>query len=468
MAGTFFLGETKIRPGTYYNIQKKGGNSIVGATNGITAVFFKADFGPLCKAVEIGKNDGYESIFGTALTTDAISNAFAGGATKVIACRLGTGGKASSVELKDVAGTKTLLKITALYPGAKEFSVTVREKLTEPGKKECIIFSGTKEFEKATFEKGGNESGAIVKAFSSSKTFVFSELADGELKDVTQSPFTGGENPATTVADYSDAFSEAEKYYFNTACVDTIDPKVHVLLQTFLNRIFEVGQLSTGVVAQDSTTDLEERMTNAAGYNDNKMHYVLNPSLDVYGETIDGYQTACRIAGMIAASEANSSLTHTVLSGVTGLNENLTNTQIEKAETMGCLVLSVNSSGQVWIDSAINTLITPNTNQDEGWKKIRRTKARFELIRRLNITSDAYIGKIDNDNNGRSTLIAQLQATADSMAEENKITSCTITESETYKADGDSAWFDLDVVDKDSLEHIYLLYRFRFSTVEEE
>ena len=25
MAGTFILGETKVRPGTYFNIQKKGG-----------------------------------------------------------------------------------------------------------------------------------------------------------------------------------------------------------------------------------------------------------------------------------------------------------------------------------------------------------------------------------------------------------------------------------------------------------
>ena len=31
MAGTFIVGETKIRPGTYFNIQKVGENQIVGA-----------------------------------------------------------------------------------------------------------------------------------------------------------------------------------------------------------------------------------------------------------------------------------------------------------------------------------------------------------------------------------------------------------------------------------------------------
>ena len=44
----------------------------------------------------------------------------------------------------------------------------------------------------------------------------------------------------------------------------------------------------------------------------------------------------------------------------------------------------MNKSGQVWIDKAINTLITPPADRDEGWKKIRRTKTRYELIRRCN------------------------------------------------------------------------------------
>lgn len=43
MAGTFILGETKVRPGTYFNIQKKGGNAATGVMNGVTAVIFRAD-----------------------------------------------------------------------------------------------------------------------------------------------------------------------------------------------------------------------------------------------------------------------------------------------------------------------------------------------------------------------------------------------------------------------------------------
>ena len=61
-------------------------------------------------------------------------------------------------------------------------------------------------------------------------------------------------------------------------------------------------------------------------------------------------------------------------------------------------------------------------------------------------------------------LVSQLQAIGDNMIAEGKLTAITVSESAVNVADGDSAWFDIDVVDKDSMEHIYLSYRFQFST----
>lgn len=128
MAGTFILGETKVRPGTYFNIQKKGGNAAAGVMNGVTAVIFRADFGPLNEAIELSAEDGYEGTFGTALTTDAMKEAIAGGAKTIIACRVGNGGTQGSIKLQDSDSTDAV-SITAKYPGAKDFVVTVREKL---------------------------------------------------------------------------------------------------------------------------------------------------------------------------------------------------------------------------------------------------------------------------------------------------------------------------------------------------
>ena len=235
-------------------------------------------------------------------------------------------------------------------------------------------------------------------------------------------------------------------------------------MQSFIKRIFNVGSLTQGVVAEKHTVDLETRMSHAASFNDEKMNYVLNAYVNEQGKEIDGYQTAARLAGMIGACASNSSLTHTVVNGFSEILERLTNTQMIAAEKKGCIVLSYSSAKQVWIDSAINTLITPADNQDDGWKKIRRVKTRFELIRRMNAAADALVGKVDNDKDGRSTVVSQLQAIGDNMIAEGKLTAITVSESTANVADGDSAWFDIDVVDKDSMEHIYLSYRFQFST----
>lgn len=469
MAGTFILGETKVRPGSYFNIQKKGGNATAGIMNGVTAVIFKADFGPLNTVVELSAEDGYEQTFGTGLTTDAIREAIAGGAKTIIACRVGNGGTQGTINLKDT-GEEDAISITAKYPGDKEFTVTVREKLSDSAVKECIFYSGTTEFEKVEFASGEGEAKALADALESSKNFK-AELKEGKddalLETVSQSTFTKGANPQTTTGDYSNAFAQIEPHEFNTICLDTEDTEIHLLLQSFVNRIFDAGSLAQAVIAEKHTVDLETRIKHAAAFNDEKMNYVLNAWVDEQGTSIDGYQTAARIAGMIGAVSSNSSLTHTVISGFTEILEKLTNTDMISAEKRGCIVLSYNKAKQVWIDNAINTLITPAENQDDGWKKIRRVKTRFELIRRINTTTDDLVGKVDNDNNGRATVISQIQGVGDSMREEGKLIACEVTESSVYKADGDSAWFNIDVIDKDSMEHIYLTFLFRFSTNEE-
>ena len=462
MAGTYVLGETKVRPGAYFNIQKKGTGQQSGTVSGVTAVLFRSDFGPLNTAVELNPDDGFANTFGNGGTTDAIQEAINGGAQTIIACRVGNGGTSATATLNTAEG-QAAVKITAAYPGKKAFTVTVREKLTDSTLKECIIYAGVTEFEKVEFTAGAGEAKALADAFAATKKFK-AEVQSGKdqaiVMNVSQNAFTPGTDPQVTNEDYSNGFVAVEPYEFNTICVDTEETAVHILMQSFMKRIFGVGSLTQGVVAEKHTVDLETRMSHAASFNDEKMNYVLNAYVNEQGKEIDGYQTAARLAGMIGACASNSSLTHTVVSGFSEILERLTNTQMIAAEKKGCIVLSYSSAKQVWIDNAINTLITPADNQDDGWKKIRRVKTRFELIRRMNAAADALVGKVDNDKDGRSTVVSQLQAIGDNMIAEGKLTAITVSESAVNVADGDSAWFDIDVVDKDSMEHIYLSYRF--------
>lgn len=42
---------------------------------------------------------------------------------------------------------------------------------------------------------------------------------------------------------------------------------------------------------------------------------------------------------------------------------------------------------------------------DAGWKKIRRTKERFELMQRIDDSLDPIVGKLDNDSDGAHRLL---------------------------------------------------------------
>ena len=82
----------------------------------------------------------------------------------------------------------------------------------------------------------------------------------------------------------------------------------------------------------------------------------------------------------------------------------------------------------------------------------------------MNAQMDALVGKVDNDKNGRATIVAKLQAIGNNMIREGKLLYVDVTESKTYPADGDSCWFDANTVDLDSAEHIYNTYHFKYST----
>lgn len=467
MAGTFLKGETKVRPGAYFRVEKAGTDAVTGADDGTVCALFHADFGPIGVAKVLSTTDNYEKIYGNGGTTDMLREIFQESPKKVVCVRVGEGGTEAKTTLK--AGETDAVTITAKYPGSKNFAVTVKEKASDSSKKQVIIYSGGSVFETYEYDKDEkDEVPAIIAAFRDSESFAVAKVSDtasGVIKEVAAQAFTVGTDPNVTTADYSNAFTVAEKYRFNAIAIDSDKHDIHLLLAAFLDRIYNVGQLAVGFVAEDPDLGLADREANAAAYNNVKIGYVLNADVEEADVEVKSYLVAARIAALYAVTSASKSLTHAVISGWTALKEPLTPTQITEAEQKGCIVLSTNASGQVWIDYAINTLVTPDDEQDEGWKKLRRTKTRFELMTRCNDQADSMIGKVNNDTNGRATVVAQLQTIVNSMVSEGKLVQGTVSEDTANTADGDYAFFVIDVVDLDSIEHIYLTYRFRFSSI---
>ena len=468
MGGFFTLGEIKERPGVYKRYENIG-TETAGVTEKVAAAVITGNWGPLNTPVTVGHTDDISAIFGGGNGASVLEQIFYDGPAEAVVVRAGTGGTKATVTLKDTTSGTALdtVTLTAKYPGNRSLSITVKTSLDDSSTKEATIYEGTKELETRSFAAVGTvtEKDAFADAFADSKYVDVTKLqtGDGGIANVAQAAFTAGTNPTVDTAAYSAALSAIEPEVFHYICADTDDTAVHSLLAAFVARIYQDGAYARAVISEPRTVSFDTRVAHARAFNDEKVIYLGNGWKANNGDSFNGYLAAARLCGMLAACPSNQSLTHATVKGAASLYDGLTNSQIKKALKNGCLVLALNNNRQVVIEKAINTLVTPATNQDAGWKKIKRTDIRFELMDRIEKAVDGMIGKVNNDTNGRAAVIAAAQRVIDAMVGEGKIISGNALQDSTNPPAGDSAWFTVTIDDIDALETIYLTFRYRFS-----
>lgn len=468
MAIFFNKGETKKRPGVYQNHQNIGNTILSGSQDGICAIPVQACWGPLGKVVknikadELYKNYG-SGAYGTGNTVPAAAAMFEGGASTVYTYRMGTGGKAATLEVGNG------LTATAKYVGTMAISIAIQEKLGDSTKKQLQVYVGTALVESFTFNADGEAEGANLKAAASESKYVtFSgDATTVAAVAVASGALTGGENPTVTNSDYSAAFAAFESYYYNTIAIDVDDDAsmtLSLLLQAYLDNAYRLGKLGIAVVGEKTSVAFATRCAHAKAFNDAKVVY-LGGGYKAGADDKDGVLAICRTAGVIASTPSNQGITHAVISGATELCESLTYAQYEEAIDSGMLMLSMSPDGQIWYDTGINTLVTPADDQDDGWKKIRRVKVRFEIIDRLDRALAPKVGRVSADSDGVADIVQTGQRILDMMADsEGKLMSGPVFQEDPNNPyTGDSAWFIIQADDVDSLEKIYLQYQFRYS-----
>lgn len=473
--GIFFtVGEKKKRAGVYQRYENIGGSPVAGATNGIVACCIRSNCGELGKVYTFENTDEVKTFLGNGGedgTVDLLTEVFNGGATKIYCVRLGSGGTKGTIKLKDTSDSPAdAVIMTARSEGNRKLSYMIRDVLEVSGKKEFIVLEDTLELEKITFDSGGvDEIDKFVESGNKSKYFMFKKesayTGTAGIAEVGQTLFPAGTNPTVTNESYSNAFTLLEPYTFNAICVDKEDVAVHMLLSSFIDRIYKGGNILPFAVIGESTSVLfETRLSHAKSYNSYNVIYVGGGTVNVLGEVIEGYKMAGKIAGMVAATASNQSLTHKVIAGMSGVAEMLTNSQYEQTIDSGMLTFSFSSSGSVWIESGITTLNTPQGEDDEGWKKIKRTKIRKELMDRASTTIEPLIGNINNDDDGRAAVMIAIGDLLNLMVIEGKLLEGAYIEVDKDNLpQGDSAWFNIYADDIDSLEKVYFVYKFRYS-----
>jgi hypothetical protein len=456
--GVFYTaGETKVRPGVYQRYSNVGGSVIAGALNGVCAIVIQADWGTLNSVTVHESSASVKETYGTGGTVDKVLQMFKGGASKVYVCRVGTGGTSGSEKLGAVT-------VSSKYPGTRSLGVKIAVDLVDSTIKHCYVLDGVTQLEKFDFAASStDERDAFIAAVANSAYITATE--ESSAGTVTGSVTLTGTNPTVNTESYEDGCSALEPYDYNVLAFDTATAAYNNILQTYIDEIYKTGKLIIGIVGEETIgsgkVDFDTRCTHAAAFNDEKIVYMGSGWYDSENNLIDGADAVCYVAGVISATPSTQGIVHTVVKGAVDTVDKLTNAQHEKAINSGMLTLSINSSGQVWFDAGINTLITPSAEQDEGWKKIRRVKTRFELLNRMDASLAPKVGKVNCNADGIADLIQTGNGVLAAMCAEGKITSNYSIECEKYS--GDSAWFTISVIDIDSLEKIYLHYQFRYS-----
>lgn len=457
MAQLFKAGETKIRPGVYYRFS--GTQTLTsGAMDGVNAIVLKASWGPTGKVTVHEKSSSITEVYGAGEGVEAALMLFKAGASKVYVYRPeGSGGAKGTASVG--GGT-----MTAKYFGARALTVKIQAKPGDATKKECIVLDGATQLEKVEFAVAtGAECSALKSALSASNYVEFTYETDADVA-AGEYPLAGGADPTITPQEYLKGFQALEAYRYNVLSTDTADESVALLLKEYTDEAAVAGKMVIAVVGAPSTMLFEDRLAKAKAFNDKKIVYFGSGYVGADGETIDGVKAINYTAGVIAATPSNQSIVHTVVSGATDTTEKLTNAQYEEAILNGLLLLSSGPDGQVWFDSGINTLTAPAENEDNGWKKIKRTKTRFELLDRIDRVTAPLVGKINCDADGVAAVIQVGMGVINEMIAEDKLfPGATMVEDPENPHAVDSAWFIIQADDIDTLEKIYLHYQFRYS-----
>lgn len=469
MAGLYRVGEQKVRPGVYRRYENAGSNSAPGAIVGVMAIAVHADFGPLGVVSTFSRDEVSEmqAMYGTGGTMDAAKALFDGGATKVFIYRLGTGGEVASVNVSSSnEPATTIATVKTKYPTDSNYNITIKTKLDDATKKQILVYLDTTLLEIIEYDVSEDEKSALVEAVNSNSKYLSATAGEGTgaAASVANSTLTGGTAPTVNTESYDAAFTAFESYKWNYMVLDTVETAVHSLASAYMDRIYEEGALGVCILGEPTTVNFEDRLAHAKAFNNEKIIYLGSGFEDSDGNKVDGYLAIAKQAGIIGATGSDESITHTVIPGAVNTLEVLKNSKYEDAIKSGMLLLSPNDEGQVWFDAGINTLVTLDKEQDEGWKKIRRTATRFEVFDRIDRAVAPLIGKVNCDNIGIGDVIMAGQKVLDAMISESKfMAGATFVEDTDFKRGPDYAYFVIDATDIDSLEKIYLRYRFRFS-----
>ncbi|MCI9592243.1 MAG: phage tail sheath protein [Lachnospiraceae bacterium] len=387
MAGGTWTSQNKVQPGVYINTKSQGNITPGIGEKGIVAIAEPLSWGRMGVIQEIIPGEDLRPYIGYDITSEKamfLREMMKGsdttpGPIKILLYRPeGTGGEKAEATIGDA-------RVTALYEGIRgnDIIIIVEADPDAEGSYDVSTVADGKVVDK---QKGKN-----FQDLTPNEWVTFDGA--GALAETAGTALSGGTDPAVSAADYADFLTALEPYQFDILIYDGSDKTVISAIAAFVKRISNNVGLKCQAV-----------MANAQAENSEWVISVNNGVKLSDGATLTAEQATWWLGGAEAGTPYNKSLTYSQYPNAVEAVPKLTEAQIDEAIKAGEIVF-IDTFGSVKVCTDINTFtsITAEKGAEYCKNRVMRVLNQFcnDVYKQFSLY---YIGKTDNDENGRKLL----------------------------------------------------------------
>lgn len=441
MAGGNWISQNKILPGVYINTKSRGNLPVSVGTKGVVAICKELSWGATGKVQEYIPGDDPTPIIGSdLLSTDALflremikGSDNTPAPIKVLIYRPeGTSG---------VKATATIgaLTATAKYIGTRGNDITI------------VVTADP------------DNAGFYTVVTSIDGSIVDSQYIDdlGDLISNDWVDFTGtgttitttagtalttGANPTVAAADHAAFMTAIEPYTFDIVAYDGSNATIAAAYTAFATRVSNsIGKKCQAVMGGASAQNSEWAIN------------VLNGVKLSDGTALTANQAVYWVAGAEAGAPYNKSLTYAQYPGAVEANPKKTLAETEAAVLAGNIVF-IDDFDRVKICTDINTLTTFTTDKGSEYSKNRVMRVLNQLCNDIYMQfSLNYIGKVDNNDEGRKLMKGWVVGYLNEMQANNGIQNFDADDVEVLQGSTlDAVIVNIAIMPVDSVEKIYI------------
>jgi hypothetical protein len=377
MVGGTFTVQNKVRPGVYINMESE--NQELGALGerGIASIALALPWGAPKVIQEIHAGDDVFEKLGYDLTASQlllVKEALKRAKTLLL-YRLNTGTKA--------AVTVGTLTATAKYGGVRgnDLKIVIQANIDDGSKFDVKTLVSNVQVDLQTV--------ANITGLVANKWIDWSGA--GSLTATAGAALINGADGAVINQDYTDYLAALELYDFNTVAYSGTDSTLKSTFVAFTKRLRDdEGRKIQCVLENNPTADYEGIIS------------VKNGVKLADGTLLSAAQAVAWVAGATAAAAANQSLTYTPYDDAIDANPRYTNSQIITALNNGEFLFTLNN-GRAIVEQDINTFKSFTPTKGKHFRKNRALRALDGLANDWKrVYETYYIGKVDNNADGRS------------------------------------------------------------------